>query len=80
MAKYAQENKLDVAEMRMLGWMCGVKKLNNRIRNKRIRRTTKMGGNDSPSGEDDKAIYELRADPRRRDRKEMGKLWELMRM
>ena len=48
-AKYVQENKLDVAEMRMCGWMCRVKKLNNRIRNKRIRRTTKMGGKDSPS-------------------------------
>ena len=40
--KKAQEKKLDVAEMRMLRWMCGVTKL-NRIRNERIRGTTKVG-------------------------------------
>ena len=38
--KRAQENKLEVAEMRMLRWMCGVTK----IRNERIRGTTKAGG------------------------------------
>ncbi len=32
----AQENKLDVAEMRMLRWMCGVTKL-GKTRNERIR-------------------------------------------
>ena len=37
----AKENKLDVAEMRMLRWMSGVTKLDN-IRNERIRRTTKV--------------------------------------
>ena len=37
-----QENKLDVAEMRMLRWMSGVTKL-DRIRNERIRGTTKVG-------------------------------------
>ena len=40
--KKAQENKLEVAEMRMLRWMCGVTKL-DKIRNERIRRTTKVG-------------------------------------
>ena len=38
----AQEKKLDVAEMRMLRWMCGVTKL-DRIRNERIRGTKKVG-------------------------------------
>ena len=33
--------KLEVAEMRMLRWMCGVTKL-DKIRNERIRGTTKM--------------------------------------
>ena len=40
--KKAQENKLDVAEMRMLRWMSGVTKL-DRIRNERIIGTTKVG-------------------------------------
>ena len=40
--KKAQEKKLDVAEMRLLRWMSGVTKL-NRIRNERIRGTTKVG-------------------------------------
>ena len=40
--KKAQEKKLDVAEMRMLRWMSGVTKL-DRIRNGRIRGTTKVG-------------------------------------
>ncbi len=40
--KTAQEKKLDVAEMRMLRWMSGVTKL-DRIRNERIRGTTKVG-------------------------------------
>ena len=40
--KKAQEKKLDVAEIRMLRWMCGVTKL-DRIRNERIRGTTKVG-------------------------------------
>ena len=40
--KKAQEKKLDVAEMRMLRWMSGVTKL-DRIRNDRIRGTTKVG-------------------------------------
>ena len=40
--KKAQEKKLDVAEMRMLIWMSGVTKL-DRIRNERIRGTTKVG-------------------------------------
>ena len=38
----AQEKKLDVAEMRMLRWMSGVTRL-DRIRNERIRGTTKVG-------------------------------------
>ena len=40
--KKAQENKLEVAEMRMLRWMCGVTKL-DKIGNERIRGTTKVG-------------------------------------
>ena len=40
--KKAQEKKLDVAEVRMLRWMIGVIKL-DRIRNERIRGTTKVG-------------------------------------
>ena len=40
--KKAQEKKLDVAEMRMLRWMSGVTKL-DRIRNERIRGSTKVG-------------------------------------
>ena len=40
--KNTQENKLVVAEMRMLRWMCGVTKL-DKIRNERLRRNTKVG-------------------------------------
>ena len=40
--KKAQEKKLDVAEIRMLRWMSRVTKL-DRIRNERIRGTTKVG-------------------------------------
>ena len=40
--KKAQERKLEVAEMRMLQWMCGVTRL-DKIRNERIRGTTKVG-------------------------------------
>ena len=40
--KKAQERKLDVAEMRILRWMSGVSRL-DRIRNERIRGTTKVG-------------------------------------
>ena len=40
--KKGQEKKLDVAEMRMLRWMSGVTKM-DRIRNERIRGTTKVG-------------------------------------
>ena len=40
--KKAQEKKLDGAEMRMLRWMSGVTKL-DRIRNERMRGTTKVG-------------------------------------
>ena len=40
--KKAQGKKLDVAEMRMLRWMSGVTKM-DRIRNERIRGTTKVG-------------------------------------
>ena len=38
----AQDKTLEVAEMRMLRWMCGVTKLYN-IRNERIRGKTKVG-------------------------------------
>ena len=38
----AQEKKLEVAEMRMLQWMCGVTKL-DKIRNEGLRGTTKVG-------------------------------------
>ena len=37
-----RSNKLDVAEMRMLRWISGVTNL-DRIRNERIRGTTKVG-------------------------------------
>ena len=40
--KKAHEKKLDVAEMRMLRWMSGVTKM-DRIRNERIRGTTRVG-------------------------------------
>ena len=40
--KKAQENKLEVAEMRMLRWMCRVTKL-DKIRNERIRGQRKWG-------------------------------------
>ena len=40
--KKAQEKKLEVAEMRMLRWMCGVTKV-DKIINERIRGTTKVG-------------------------------------
>ena len=40
--KKAQEKKLDMAEMRMLRWVSGVTKM-DRIRNERIRGTTKVG-------------------------------------
>ena len=39
--KKIQEKKLDVAEMKMLRWMCGVTKM-DRITNERIRGTTKV--------------------------------------
>ena len=39
--KKAHQNKLEVAEMRMLRWTCGVTKL-AKIRNERIRGTTKL--------------------------------------
>ena len=42
--KKAQGEKLEVAEMRMLRWICRVTKLDKIIRNERIRRTAKMGG------------------------------------
>ncbi len=40
--KKDMENKLEVAEMRMLRWMCVVRKL-DKIRNEIIRGTTKVG-------------------------------------
>ena len=40
--KAQSENKLDVAEIRMLSCMCEVTKM-ERIRNERIRGTTKVG-------------------------------------
>lgn len=39
--KKSQERKLDVAEMKMLRWMCGVTRL-DKIRNERIRGTVKV--------------------------------------
>ena len=40
--KNVQEKKLEIAEMTMLRWMCGVTK-QDKIRNERIRGTTKVG-------------------------------------
>ena len=40
-SKKAQEKRLDVEEMRMLRWMCGVTKL-DKIKNERIRGTVKV--------------------------------------
>ena len=42
--KKAQQHKLEVAEMRLLRWMFGVRKLNRilRIINERIRCTTRV--------------------------------------
>ena len=37
----AQERKLEVAEMRMLRWMCGLTR-RDRVRNERIRETVKV--------------------------------------
>ena len=41
-SKKAQEKKLEVAKMRMVRWICGFSKL-DKIRNERIRGTTKLG-------------------------------------
>ena len=48
----SRENKLEVAETRILRWMPRVTKL-DRVRNERIRGTTKVGGNlkESPGKE-----------------------------
>ena len=40
--KKVQEKRLDVVELRMLRWICGVARL-DRIRNEITRVTTKMG-------------------------------------
>ncbi len=40
-SKKAQEDKLDVTEMKMLRWLCGVTRM-DRIRNERIRGTVKV--------------------------------------
>ena len=46
--KKAQEKKLDVAEMRMPRWMCGVTKL-DKIRNGKNKRDNESGGNHKES-------------------------------
>ena len=40
--KKAHEKKMEVAEMKMLRWTCGVTRL-DKIRNEKIRGTTKVG-------------------------------------
>ena len=63
--KKAQEKKLDVAELRMLGWMSGVTKL-NRIRNERIIAKMKVG-------ERSKNVQESRLNVLRREDEYFGK-------
>ena len=54
--KKAQEKKLEVAEIRMLRWMCGVAKL-DKIRNERLRGTTKVGGNHISPGKKVEVVW-----------------------
>ena len=61
--KKAQETKLEVAEMRMLRWLCEVTKL-DKIRNERIRGTTKRQRQRSMY--DDVIIYIIYYGPQRR--------------
>ena len=47
--KKAQEKKLEVAEMRMLRWMCGVTKLDNNIKKWKNKRDNESGVNHKES-------------------------------
>ena len=72
--KKAQEKKLDVAEMRMLRWMSGVANP-DRIRNGRIRGTTKVGDISKKVQESRLKWY---GHVLRRDEKDIGKRVVLM--
>ena len=69
--KKSQQKKLVVAEMRMLRWMIGVTKL-DRIRNDRIRGTTKVGEMDKNVQESRFVIWACIEKRRRILRQESG--------
>ena len=54
--KKAQENKLEAAKMRMLRWMCAIMKL-DKIRNERIRGTTKVGKHEEISWKEVNVVW-----------------------
>ena len=55
-SKKAQEKKLEVAEMRMIQWMCGVTKL-DKIRNERIRVTAKVRNHNESPGKEVEVVW-----------------------
>ena len=67
--KKPQEKKLEVAEMRMLRWMCGVTRL-DKIRNERIRGQRKWGNHTESPGKEVEVVWacdEKRGAPRRKE-------------
>ena len=64
--KKAHEKKIEVAEMRMLRWMCDVMKL-DKVRNERIKGTTKVGGKSGKEFEVVWACDEKRGTLRRKE-------------
>ncbi|XP_013789330.1 uncharacterized protein LOC106473195 [Limulus polyphemus] len=66
--KKAQKKKLELAEMQMLRWMCGATRL-DRIRNERIRGTTKVVEISKMRREDDyigKRVLDMEVEGRRK--------------